>query len=104
MAVQTGVIDQPKPTEKLLGLPRERGFQLIVLVVGLILWELVGMRVGKFILAPPSALVKAFFEMLGSGELLHALMDSITGLLIGFVIALVTGVVLGFLMGWYRPF
>ena len=104
MAVQTGAVEQSPSPAKLLGLPRERGFQLIVLIIGLILWAIIGLRVGTFILAPPSSLVTAFIQLLSSGELLHAVMDSLYGLVIGFSIALVVGITVGFLMGWYRPF
>jgi ABC-type nitrate/sulfonate/bicarbonate transport system permease component len=102
MATQANMQELTVPRKNLLGLSRERRIQLIVLVVGIVLWEIVGRRVGNFILAPPSTLVKAFFEMVASGELYHAAMDSIFGLIIGFLIALFVGVVLGFLMGWYK--
>ena len=104
MTIQSSADEKPRSQSTVLGLNRERRFQLIVLVVVLILWELIGRKVGTFILSPPSAVILAFVEMLGSGELFHALTDSLFGLVQGFAIAVVAGVSLGFLMGWYKPF
>lgn len=72
---------------------------LIVLVVG---WEITGRSVGTFILAPPTAVWRAFMRMIASGELLEALRDSVYGLLLGYLIAMVVGIIVGTLMGWYR--
>jgi NitT/TauT family transport system permease protein len=104
MTLQASSIEKPRTQESMLGLNRERWFQLIVLVVVLILWELVGRKVGSFILSPPSAVIAAFVEMVRSGELFHALADSLFGLIQGFAIGVIIGVSLGFLMGWYKPF
>lgn len=79
-------------------------FTQVSLVVGLIVvWELAGRRLGTFFLAPPSTLVAAFREMVASGELLSAVLDSLTSLGAGFGIAVAFGIALGFAMGWYGP-
>ncbi|WP_370324399.1 ABC transporter permease [Euzebya sp.] len=81
----------------------ERLTQLVMVVVTLAVWEYFGRRLGTFFLAPPSTLVSAFGEMIASGELVDALLDSLASLALGFGIAVAVGVPLGFAMGWYGP-
>lgn len=81
----------------------ERLTQLLMVLVTLVVWEYFGRRLGTFFLAPPSTLVSAFTEMIGTGELVSALLDSLTSLVLGFGIAVLVGVPLGFAMGWYGP-
>jgi NitT/TauT family transport system permease protein len=80
---------------------RIRLLQLALLIFLIVAWEVTGRRIGSFVLVPPSALVQAFIGMLASGELMLALRDSLSGLLLGYAIAIVTGVTVGTLMGWY---
>ncbi len=82
---------------------RVRLAQLAILAVLLGVWEIVGRRLGTFFLAPPSTLWSATKEMVASGDLQRAILDSLSSLLVGFLIAMVVGIVVGFLMGWYRP-
>lgn len=81
----------------------ERLAQVLMLLVALLIWEVVGRRLGTFFLAPPSTLVTAAGEMIESGELVTAVLDSLSSLFAGFGLAVVLGIVTGFLMGWYRP-
>ena len=81
----------------------ERLTQVLLVVVGLVAWELIGRRLGTFFLAPPSSLVAAFGEMVASGELITAVLDSLSSLLAGYGLAVVIGISVGFLMGWYDP-
>ncbi len=81
----------------------ERLTQLVMVVVTLAVWEYFGRRLGTFVLAPPSTLVSAFGEMIASGELVDALLDSLASLALGFGIAVAVGVPLGFAMGGYGP-
>jgi ABC-type nitrate/sulfonate/bicarbonate transport system permease component len=81
----------------------ERLTQLVIVVGVLVTWEVVGRRVGDFVLAPPSQVIEATDEMLANGELGRAVRDSMASLLVGFGIAAAFGISLGFLMGWYRP-
>lgn len=81
----------------------ERLAQVLIVLGTLVVWEVVGRRLGTFFLAPPTSLVSAFAEMVETGELLAALLDSLTSLALGFGIAVVVGVPLGFAMGWYGP-
>lgn len=88
-------------TPKILGLARVRFFQLVLAALILIAWEVVGQRVGSFILAPPTDLITAFVDIAGSGELIRALWDSLYGLALGYSAAAICGVAIGLLMGWY---
>lgn len=81
---------------------RIRVLQIALLLVLLIGWEIIGRRIGSFVLVPPSAVAQAFTRMVASGELMLALRDSIYGLLLGYAIAIIVGVTVGTLMGWYR--
>jgi sulfonate transport system permease protein len=85
---------------------RTRLFELAVrfgsLLVLLGIWEIYGRRVNKALFAPPSAVVGAGFEMIGSGELWSYLRGSLQVLALGFVIALVIGIPLGVAMARSR--
>ena len=73
----------------------EWGVRLGSLVVLLAIWQLYGSRVNKALFAPPTAVVGAASEMIGSGELWRYLSGSLQVLAIGFSIALVIGIPLG---------
>lgn len=81
----------------------QRLAQVGFIVALLISWEVAGNRLGAFFLAPPSSLPDATRELLESGELVNALLDSLKSLLVGFGLAGGIGIVFGFLMGWYKP-
>jgi len=81
----------------------QRFTQVAIAVGVLLVWELVGRRVGDFILAPPSSVVEATGEMIANGELIAAIRDSAISLFLGYGLAAVIGIGVGFLMGWYRP-
>ncbi|HLI26749.1 MAG TPA: ABC transporter permease [Chloroflexota bacterium] len=76
-----------------------RGGALLVL---LIIWEIFGRQVNRALFAPPSAVVAAAAEMLGSGELWQYLQGSLMVLAIGFGITLLIGIPLGFAMARSR--
>ena len=94
---------------------RERAFEwlvrLVSLVVVLLVWEIVGRRANKALFAPPSAVLGAAAEMVGSGELWRYLSGSLQVLAIGFVLSLAIGIPLGiaiarsrvvhFALDWY---
>jgi NitT/TauT family transport system permease protein len=94
---------------------RERAFEwlvrLVSLVVVLLVWESVGRRANKALFAPPSAVLGAAAEMVGSGELWRYLSGSLQVLAIGFVLSLAIGIPLGiaiarsrvvhFALDWY---
>ena len=65
-------------------------------------WEIAG-RTGNARLLPPiSKVLSAWFDLLVSGQLFHALGVSLQALAIGFVLSVLFGVPLGLLMGRYR--
>ena len=70
----------------------------------LAVWEYGGRRADDFVFAPPSSIVPAARDMIRSGELPHALADSLVALLVGFTLAAVFGTVIGLAMGWSRAF
>jgi len=84
--------------------PRDRTYQLLLGVAVLAAWEYWGRRADDFVFAPPSSLLPAAREMISSGELPHALADSLVALVIGFTLAAVSGTAIGLAMGWSRRF
>jgi ABC-type nitrate/sulfonate/bicarbonate transport system permease component len=81
----------------------ERLAQFMFVAILLVVWEIAGRRLGDFFLAPPSSLLDAVGEMVETGELWRATIDSLYSLSIGFALAAGIGVGLGYLMGWYKP-
>jgi NitT/TauT family transport system permease protein len=73
----------------------EWSVRLASLAVVLGIWEIYGRRVNKALFAPPTAVLGAASEMIGSGELWRYLSGSLQVLAIGFVISLVVGIPLG---------
>ncbi len=77
--------------------------QSIVLVALLLLWEIaprIGM-VNQEYLPPLSEALKAWWEMIVTGELWTHFSTSISRSIYGFLLALVVGIPLGLLIGWY---
>jgi ABC-type nitrate/sulfonate/bicarbonate transport system permease component len=82
--------------------PRRRLAQLGLLALLLGAWELVGRHSSSLSFAPPSAMVPAAREMIGSGELQAAFGDSLAALLLGYALAALVGTAVGLAMGWWR--
>lgn len=74
---------------------------LVSLIVGAVLWELIGRLAGASFFPPLSAVLERLVEMVVSGAIVGPLVSSLLNLLIGFFISLLAGVVIGVLMGWY---
>ena len=72
-----------------------------VLVV-LVAWELYGRALNPVFLSYPVAIARALVELVQSGELLQATLQTLRSLVAGFSVALVIGIGVGFLMGRYR--
>jgi ABC-type nitrate/sulfonate/bicarbonate transport system permease component len=72
----------------------------IALILGV--WELFGPTLNKLILRPPSDIVRAFFELVASGELQDAMSQSFRELFGGLGVALVLGLVIGIASGRWR--
>lgn len=91
--------------------PKDRGGLLVrhpsiirtasVLAV-LVAWELYGRALNPVFLSYPVAIARALVDLLRSGQLLEATLQTLRALAAGFTVALVMGVVVGFLMGRSR--
>jgi NitT/TauT family transport system permease protein len=81
---------------------RDAMLQLAVLAVLLVVWEIAARGANQLMVAAPSRIASALWEMTRSGELVGATLDSMSSLVVGFVIAAVLGIVVGFLMGTNR--
>ena len=90
---------------------RKRGFHLtdypnavrvssVALTLGL--WEWYGRGVDPIFMSYPTAILAAVPAMIAKGELQRALLLTLQGLSIGFVLAIVFGILIGLLMGRYR--
>lgn len=91
-----------RPTLGALRLGRARRFVVPILLV--LLWQ-VGAEAGLFstrLLAAPSAILAAAWQLILSGELLHHLLVSLRRVAIGLAIALGAGVSLGLIAGLSR--
>jgi NitT/TauT family transport system permease protein len=73
-----------------------RAIAFIVVFAG---WQIVGSSINPIFLSTPTQIVRAFWDMAVSGQLLSALGESAAVLAIGFLAAVVVGVPLGVLMG-----
>ena len=74
----------------------------VALTLGL--WEWYGRGVDPIFMSYPTAVLAAVPAMIAKGELQRALLLTLQGLSIGFVLAIVFGIVIGLLMGRYRLF
>ena len=82
--------------------PRARGAQIAAFALLLVVWEIVGRQTPPYIFAPPTAVVEALGELIGSGDLVRALEQSLVALGIGFTISVVVGTTVGMSLGWWR--
>jgi NitT/TauT family transport system permease protein len=81
---------------------RGNGQQVLSLIVGGVLWELVG-RVLRFAWFPPlSNVLAATVELIQNGRIVGNLATSLMGLAVGYAFSAVVGVGLGYLMARYR--
>ncbi len=72
------------------------------IVVVLAIWEFYGPNLNRLILRPPSQIVRAFFDLLGTGELQVAMVLSVRVVSAGMMIALAAGIVIGIVSGRSR--
>ncbi len=94
-----------------LGLARERPWSLYhhpnlvraaSLLVFLVLWEIYGRRIDPILLTYPTAIVRAAFDLVRSGEVFKQALVSLGNLAVGFGASVVLGVGLGLAMGRSR--
>ena len=79
-----------------------RSVSAVSTVTVLCLWEIFGRRVNPLFLSYPSAIARAFWQVLASGEFQRQALVSLQVFAVGLSAALVLGIALGLLMGRYR--
>jgi ABC-type nitrate/sulfonate/bicarbonate transport system permease component len=72
----------------------------VILVLSL--WEIFGRQVNPLFLSYPSAIIRAFFQLLVAGDIQRQALGSLQVFAVGLTLALVLGIGLGLLMGRYR--
>jgi sulfonate transport system permease protein len=77
------------------------GIQLVSLAVVLAVWQVVGVHTSPALFTPPSAVILAAIDMIGSGELWKYLEPSLVVLLVGLAISAVTGIFTGLVLARY---
>jgi len=97
---QKQVAERAEPAER-RPLPRWV-ITTISLGVALVLWEIFGRSVNPIFASYPSAIAVAFWQMLISGELPAAFVDSMRPFLTGYGLAIVLGVPAGLVIGRFR--
>ena len=76
--------------------------KILTFVIVITAWEIAGRFINPLFLSSPSAIFQAFVELVWSGELVSALLSSITAFLIGMALAIVVGIAIGVAMGRIR--
>ena len=71
-------------------------------VTAIFLWEILGRQVNPLFLSYPSAIARAFWQVLASGEFQRQALVSLQVFVVGLSAALILGIALGLLMGRYR--
>lgn len=72
------------------------------IAIFLVVWEIVGRRLGPGLFAPPSLVAVEYVNLLWQGEMLRELVFSLRQMAIGFLLACAIGMPLGALMGRSR--
>lgn len=94
-----------------LDLPLARPFRLVdhlgavrasSVVVVIALWEIFGRQVNPLFLSYPSAIARAFLQIVVTGEFQRSALGSLQVFAVGLSAALVLGIAVGLLMGRYR--
>ncbi len=94
-----------------LDLPQSRPFRLVdhlgavraaSIVVVIALWEIFGRQVNPLFLSYPSAIGRAFLQVVVTGEFQRSALGSLHVFAVGLSAALVLGIAIGLLMGRYR--
>ena len=72
---------------------------LASLAVAVILWEIFGRQINPIFGSYPSAIAESFWDLVVSGKLSKALLQSLQPFLVGYLLAIVIGVPLGLVIG-----
>jgi len=83
-------------------LARKTWLRLTSLIIILVIAEVLGRNANPILYAPPSKIIKAFWGILLSGDLLDALRTSFMTLITGFIAGSIPGIILGMGIGRYR--
>jgi NitT/TauT family transport system permease protein len=75
---------------------------LISICCVLILWEIFGRDINPVFGSYPTAIARAFWELLVTGQLSEALYESLRPFLLGYCLAIVVGIPLGLVIGRFR--
>jgi ABC-type nitrate/sulfonate/bicarbonate transport system permease component len=97
----------PRPSEgkkESFWLRHPNSIRLTSLTVFLVAWQIYGSHKDPIFLPTPTAVARAFWTQIKSGDLIHALGQSMTGFVVGFTISVIGGIVLGVLIGRSRVF
>ena len=101
-----GVTEEVAPDIEELGPPprsnRNKVIRLVSVIGVLAAWEVFGRQIDPLFMSYPTAIAVSGAEMIRSGELPAAFLDSLGTLLLGFFIASVLGIGIGLLIGRYR--
>lgn len=74
--------------------------------VFLVLWEAAGRQINPIFMSHPTAIARAFWTLLASGELAAGLLRSLVSFLLGMTISIAGGIALGVLVGkfWWAEY
>lgn len=97
--VESDAIEEIGPPPKSSRTMWIRLASIVIVIVG---WELVGRQVNPLFMSYPTAILRAAAQLVSTGELQRAFIESMTTLLIGFVTASFLGIALGLAIGRYR--
>jgi sulfonate transport system permease protein len=73
--------------------------RLVSLIFVLLIWEYYGRRVNPILFTYPSAIARAFFVLVGNGELQSYMKESLLVLTYASILSVLAGVLLGVIMG-----
>ena len=76
-----------------------RALPFVSVVVFLVVWQVVGASIDPILLATPSKVAQAFWDLLSSGELAPAFGTAMGDLALGYSLAIVVGIGVGIAMG-----
>jgi ABC-type nitrate/sulfonate/bicarbonate transport system permease component len=74
----------------------------VSVVVFLLIWEYYGRRMDPIFMAPPSAILDAAMQLLRSGALKKALVESLWPFAVGMVLTVIVGILLGIVIAQWR--
>ena len=97
----------PAPTVTLMQRLREvalspNAIRATSVAVFFVIWEYYGRRMDPIFMAPPSAIFDASMQLIGSGVLRKAMVETLWPFSVGMVLTVVVGILLGIIMAQWR--